>query len=80
MKKEMFRMFMKTLLKGTLRALQGTLAVATLAAGIVTGCFVPSVDGYLAVALFAVALLFVVAAVLQFSRCGCDMGKGKFSK
>lgn len=80
MKKEMFRKFMKTMLVGTLHALKGTLAVATLATGVVLGCFVPSVNGYLAVGLFAAALLFVAAAVLQFYRCGCDVSKGKFTK
>ena len=80
MKKERILRHLKVLLAGTLHALKGTLAVATLAAGIALGCFVPSVNGYLAVGLFVAALLFVVAAVLQFYRCGRDMCKGRFSK
>lgn len=80
MKKDMFRKCMKVLLVGTLHALKGTLAVVCFAGGIALCCCVAKVNGYAAVGLFAAALLCFGLAGLVFYRCGCDMGKGKFSK
>lgn len=77
MKKELIRKYVKTLLVGLLRALQGTAATATLAFGVVLCIEIPQASGFAAVGLFVAALLFVACGLLQFYNCGHYIADGK---
>ena len=80
MRNELIKKHLSILLAGFLHALKGTLAAAALGAGIVLFCCVPCESGYIAVLLFAAALLIIAGSVLMFYSCGADMQKGKFSQ
>ena len=70
MKKELIRKHAKTLLVGLLRALQGTAATATLAFGVVLCIEVPQASGFVAVGLFAAAMLIAASGLLLAYNCG----------
>lgn len=76
MKKELILKHAKTLLVGLLRALQGTVAMATLAFGVVLCIEIPHASGFVAVGLFVAALLFAACGLLQFYNCGRNIASG----
>ena len=76
MKKELFRKYAKALLVGLLRALQGTVAMATLALGVVASFCVTQESGYLAVGMFLVALLIFAGGLVQLYNFGRNIAGG----
>ena len=76
MKKEQILKHAKTLLIGLLRALQGTVAMATLAFGVVLCIEIPQAGGYIAVGLFVAALLIIFGGAMQLYNCGRNITSG----
>lgn len=80
MKKAIIKKHLLVLLAGFLLAMKGALCVALLVGVVVTFCSVQLVSGYLAVTMFAAALLEFATAVWLVYSCGRYLLRGKFEK
>lgn len=70
MKKEITRTILKVFAFGGIAALFSGLAIALVCAAVYAFCMIPCASGYLAVALFVVALLAVALAFVIVYLCG----------
>ena len=81
MKKAIIRDMLKLLAFGGVAALFSAIAGGLAAAAVWLFCYIPAAHGYLAVLLFAIAMVAAVAALYIVSMCGAWIyGTGKFSK
>ena len=79
MVKKFLHKHLAVFIAGFLHAWKGTLAAALFCGGFAEFVCVPFGEGYVAVGMFAAALVMIALAVLLFYNCGQDVKKGKYT-
>lgn len=72
------KQYMKTLMRGFLKTMYGTLTTAFFAGAVYVFTLIPSEGGYTAVCAFMVAILMLVLACRAMYAFGCRRGKREY--
>lgn len=72
------KQYMKTLMRGFLKTMYGTLTTAFFAEAVYVFTLIPSEGGYTAVCAFMVAILMLVLACRAMYAFGCRRGKREY--
>lgn len=72
------KQYMKTLMRGFLKTMYGTLTTAFFAGAVYVFTLIPSEGGYTAVCAFMVAILMLVLACRAMYAFGCRKGKREY--
>ena len=72
------KQYMKTLMRGFLKTMYGTLTTAFFAEAVYIFTLIPSEGGYTAVCAFMVAILMLVLACRAMYAFGCRRGKREY--